>query len=109
MKWYDDIGFRVEVEQEPGVWEPKIETRKFYGDIVKEAWKEQQGDSINPNLLVTNRVSIVADPYLLHNFHKIAFIKFLGAKWKVSNVDVNSPRLILSLGDLYLEEEEEDG
>lgn len=111
MKWCDDIGFREEVEEEPGVWASKIVTRKFYGDIVKEAWREQQGNTIDPNLYITNRVSIVADPYLLHNFHKIAFVKFFGTKWKVSNVDVNTPRLILSLGDLYLEEEgeEDDG
>ena len=109
MKWYDDIGFREEVEEEPGVWVPGIVTRKFYGDIIRESWRNQQGAKINEDLSISNTISVVADPFLLNNFHKIAYVSLYGAKWKVSNVEVNTPRLTLSLGELYLEEEEEEG
>lgn len=108
MKWYDEIGFREEVEEEPGVWVPTITTRNFYGDILKNSWREQQGTKINADLSVSNTISVVADPYLLNNFQKIAYLKLFGAKWRVSSVEVNSPRLTLTLGDLYLEEEEGD-
>lgn len=108
MKWYDDIGFREEVEEEPGVWTPVITTRKFYGDILKNSWREQQGTKINADLSISNTISVVADPFLLNNFHHIVYVSLYGAKWKVSSVEVNSPRLTLTLGELYLEEEEEE-
>ena len=108
MKWYGEIGFNEEMETEPGVYEPKLIKRKFFGDILVKSWREQQGDKINPDLQVTNKLSVVADPYLKNNFHKIAYVEFSGAKWTVSSVEVNYPRLTLSLGSLYLEEADED-
>lgn len=110
MKWYGDIGFHEEVEEERGVWVPKVVTRKFYGDVLKNSWREQLGDKINADLHISNKISVIADPYLLNNFHKIAYVTFSGAKWLVSGVEVDPdrPRLTLDLGSLYLEEEEEE-
>lgn len=110
MKWYGDIGFKEEIEESPRVWVPKIIVKHFFGDVLRDAWGEKQGDKINADLHISNRLSVVADQYLQNNFHKIAYITFGGAKWTVSNVeqDPDRPRLTLSLGSLYLEEEEED-
>lgn len=109
MKWYGDIAFKEEVEEEPGVWVSQITTRSFIGDILRNSWREQQGDKINANLTISNSISVIADPYLLNNFQKIEYIQVNGAKWRVSSVEMNYPRLTLSLGELYLEETEEDG
>ena len=110
MKWYGEIGFHDEVEEEPGVWVPKIVPKKFFGNVLKNSWNEQLSDKINADLHVTNRLSVVADQYLQNNFHKIAYITFGGAKWLVSSVEkeLDNPRLTLSLGSLYLEEEEDE-
>ncbi len=108
MKWYGEIGFREEVEVERGVFLPRIVPRSFYGDILRDSWKEQQGEKINPNLHISNKLSVVADQYLQNNFHKIAYVTFGGAKWTVSGVEVNYPRLTLDLGSLYLEDQEEE-
>lgn len=108
MKWYGTIAFKQEVEEEPGVWVPKLSKRQYYGDILELSWREQQADKINSDLSVSNKLSVVADQNLQQNFHKIAYVTFGGAKWTVSNVAVSFPRLTLSLGSLYLEEEEED-
>lgn len=108
MKWFGVIGFNDVVEEEPGIWVPKIVKKEFFGDVLRSSWREQQGAKINEDLAITNTISIVADPYLLNNFHKIAYIVFSGAKWTVSSVEVNTPRLTLSLGSLYLEDEEEE-
>lgn len=107
MKWYDSIGFREEIEEEPGVWVTKITTRKFFGDILRSSWSNPTGTKINEDLSISNAISIVADPFLLNNFQKIAYVSIYGAKWRVSSVEVNSPRLTLTLGSLYKEEEEE--
>ena len=108
MKWFGEIGFRDEVEEEPGVFLPMIVKRNFYGDVLDLSWKEIQGDKINADLQISNKLSVVADPYLRNNFQKIAYVQFEGAKWTVSSVKVGRPRLELILGSLYLEEEEED-
>jgi hypothetical protein len=67
-----------------------------------------QADKINADLQISNKLSVVADPYLRNNFQKIAYVQFEGAKWTVTNVKVGRPRLELTLGSLYLEEEEDD-
>lgn len=108
MKWYGEIGFHEEMEEEPGVFVPKLIKRNFFGDILNLSWREQQADKINTDLHVSNKLSVVADPYLKNNFHKIAYVKFSGAKWTVSSVEVAYPRLTLSLGSLYLEEQEDE-
>ena len=108
MKWYGTIAFKEEVEEEPGVWVPKVIPHQYFGDILQVSWKEQQADKINADLHISNKISIVADQQLQQNFHKIAYLTFGGAKWTVSNVTVQDRRLVLDLGSLYLEEEEED-
>lgn len=109
MKWFGEIGFREEVEEERGIVVPKVIPRQFFGEVLKNSWKEVPGDKINPDLHVSNRISVVADPYLTYNFHKIAYITFGGAKWIVSDVekDPDRTRLTLSLGPIYKEDEED--
>lgn len=108
MKWYGEIGFKEEVEEKPGVWVPRVVTHPYYGDILQVSWKEQQAEKINADLHISNKLSVIADQQLQNNFHKIAYVTFGGAKWTVSNVAVNFPRLTLDLGPLYLGEEEEN-
>ena len=109
MKWFGEIGFKEEVEVEDGVWEPQVVPKKFFGEVRKDSWSEQQGSKINADLHVSNRISVVAEKSLQNNFHKIAYITFGGAKWTVSNVEkeLDNPRLLLSLGSLYIEEVDE--
>ena len=110
MKWYGEIGFQEETEVEKGIWMPTITKRNFYGDVLRSSWREQQGEKINADLQVANRLSVIADPFIQNNFHKIAYATFGGAKWTVSDVeqDPDRPRLTLTLGSLYLEEEADD-
>lgn len=107
MKWYGQIAYRDTVEIEPGVWEDVITEVNKYGDVLRNSKSDQQGNKINDDISVSNQISVVADPVLLNSFHKIKYITFAGAKWKISSVDVQYPRLIISLGSLYLEDEEE--
>ena len=110
MKWFGEIGFREEVEEARGILVPKVIPRQFYGDVLKNSWKEVPGEKINADLHISNRISVVADPYILNNFHKLAYITFGGAKWIISDVeqDPDRPRLTLSLGPIYKEDEEVD-
>lgn len=101
-KFYGVVGYTETIETRPGVWEPKVTERAYYGDVLKNTRRLQSGESVNDNIVVTNNISIVADAYALQHFYSISYIEWMGAKWKVSEVDaLNMPRLILTLGGLY--------
>lgn len=100
-KFYGEIGFAEMVETAPGVWDEKITPRKYYGDILRNNRRLQQGDQINDGITISNQISIVADPYANDHFHSMRYVEFQGTKWKVTDVEVQYPRLILSLGGQY--------
>ena len=101
-KFYGVVGYTETIETRPGVWEPKVTEKSYYGDVLKNTRRLQSGESVNDNIVVTNNISIVADAYALQHFYSISYIEWMGAKWKVSEVDaLNMPRLILTLGGLY--------
>ena len=102
-KFYGMIGFAETVETEPGIWEEQITERPYYGDIIRTARRLQNSSGVNDNIDISNEISIVADPYANQNFCSMRYAEFMGAKWKITNVDVQYPRLNLSLGGLYNE------
>ena len=100
-KFYGIIGYAVSVETDPGLWEERITERKYFGDIVRNTRALQNSGEINDSVDVNNQISIVADPYANRNFHAMRYIEFMGTKRKISGVEVQYPRLILTLGGLY--------
>ena len=100
-KWYGKIGFADTVETEPGVWVEQIVERSYYGDLIRNSRRLQNSGSINDDINISNELSIVADPYANQNFFAIRYVEFMGAKWKVSNVNVEYPRLVLAIGGVY--------
>lgn len=95
------IGFAVSKETSPGVWIPTVETRRYYGDLIRNYRRLQSADKVNDDVNINNQVSIVADPYAYENFHAMRYIEFMGTNWKITDVEVQYPRLILSLGGVY--------
>lgn len=104
MKWYDEIAFSNQVETDPDVWEEKVVTKMFMGDLIKARKNDDQSVNINTDISVNNQLSIVMDPFLQNNFHNILYVKFFGAKWTVGSVEVQYPRLLITFGKLYKEE-----
>lgn len=100
-KWFGKIGFADTKETKPGVWEEIITVREYYGDVTRNTRRFQSSENLNDNIVVSNDISIVADPYAIQNFHSIRYIEFMGTKWKIDNVEVSYPRLILTLGEIY--------
>lgn len=100
-KWYGKIGYADNVEVEPGVWEDSIVEHSYYGDINRNTRSLQNSGGINDNINLSNEISIVADPYASENFYKMRYVEFAGTKWKITNVEVKYPRLILSIGGVW--------
>ena len=101
-KFYGEIGYGETVEVSPGVWQDQIVEYIYYGDVVRNSRKLlQEGEQLNADLSVGNSISIVADAYANEHFFAIRYIRWAGTLWTVSDVEVQSPRLILRLGGVY--------
>ena len=100
-KFYGLIGFGKTVEDRPGVWQERITERNYFGDLLKNARSLQSTNQVNDNINIANEVSIVADPFANQNFHSMKYVEFMGTRWKITNVRVEYPRLILTVGGVY--------
>ncbi len=100
-KFYGAIGYVETVETSPGVWEEQITERNYYGELVRNTSRFQVSDQVNDNVNITNEISVIADPFATQNFHAMRYVEFMGAKWKITNVEVRYPRLILTIGGVY--------
>lgn len=101
MKFYGAIGFAVTEETKPGVWSEAITEHSYYGDLTRNTRKLQNSDGLNDDVTINNDISIVANPYILSNMYAMRYVVFQGVKWKITNVEVQYPRLILTIGGLY--------
>lgn len=105
MKYYGKVGFKSTVEERPGVFVEDIIERTYSGDYMSNRNSQPAStDKVNDDIKISHNISIVADDYIYNNFYDIKYIEVMGRKWKVINVEVQRPRLILSTGGLYNEE-----
>lgn len=102
-KFYGKIGYGESVETPPGsgIWVDTITERSYFGDVIRNARKLQEGEYLNNDLSVSNSISILADAYANNHFFAIRYIEWAGALWTVSEVTVESPRLLFKLGEVY--------
>ena len=100
-KFYGKIGFAKPTETNLGVWEDVIVERSYSGDLGRNTFRLQSSENLNDNINISNEISIIADPYANENFHSMRYVEFMGARWKINNVEVKYPRLILSVGGVY--------
>lgn len=103
-KFYGIIGYIETKEVEPGVWEEQIVERPYYGDLTRNTSRFQSSGGVNDDINISNNISIIADPYAKENFQHMRYVKFMGTKWKITNVEVQYPRLLLTAGGVYNEQ-----
>ena len=95
------IGYVDTEEIKPGVWKEKVTRKRYYGDLNRNTRRLQSSDKVNDDIVISNEISILADPYAINNFHSMRYAELMGTKWKITNVEVKYPRLILALGGVY--------
>lgn len=100
-KFYGKIGYAESKETALDVWQDVITERMYTGDVQRNTRRWEGGEGLNDNLNISNLISIVADAFAYQNFHSIRYIEWMGSKWKVTNVEVQRPRLILTIGGVY--------
>lgn len=108
-KYYGAIGYAEQVEERPGYWKERIMPHNSAGDLIRDTRQLQNSGQVNDNITVANTISIVADPYAIEHFFNIRYATLHGAKWKVTKAEVLYPRLLLTLGGVYVESKSKTG
>lgn len=100
-RFYGRIGYGEPIETNPGVYVDSIVEYSYYGDVIRNSRELREGENLNPDLSVQNSISIVADAYAFEHFFAIRYVEWAGVLWRVSSVEVQRPRLLLRLGEVY--------
>lgn len=100
-RFYGKVGYGETQETEPGVHTSIITEKQYFGDVVRNSLRIQEGQSLNDDLTVGHSISIVADKYASEHFSAIRYVEWEGALWKVVHIEDQRPRLLLRLGAVY--------
>lgn len=95
------IGYVEHVETSPSVWTEQIIERQYYGDLTRHSRKWGSGDGVNDNIVFSQDISIIADPYLYDNAQNMRYVIFRGIKWKIKDFEIDRPRVKISMGEEY--------
>ena len=97
------IGYALTVETEPGIYKEQIIENQYFGDVIRNSRRLQERSKVNDDINISNQISIIADPFANNHFHEMRYIEYMGVKWKITDVEVAYPRLILTVGGKYNE------
>ena len=100
-KFYGEIGYVIPTEIRPGVFKDELVKRNYYGELVRNSRRLQSSDQVNDNINISNEISIVSDPYANENFHSMRYAFYMGTRWKITDIEVQYPRLNLTLGGVW--------
>lgn len=101
-KFYGAVGYIENRETAVDVITEEPIERMYKGDLLKNDRRLDNGVSINDDINISNRISILADAYANNHIHDMRYVKWRGTAWKVALVDASQPpRLILTLGGVY--------
>lgn len=98
------VGFSEgQKETAPGVWTDSYIERRMTGAVIRAATNLINDQTMNTNLQADNNLSVVGDQYSFENFSNIRYVIWMGQKWHVSSVEVQRPRIVISLGSVFNE------
>ena len=105
-RFHGAVGFihtvETDPENHPSVWEEVATERNYYGDVMRNTRRwDPNGNGTNSNLVINNTISIVADSYADRNLGAMRYVKWHGDLWNITNIEVQRPRIILTIGGLY--------
>jgi hypothetical protein len=100
-KFYGKIGFAVPVETSRGVWHDEIQERPYAGDVMRKNSKWDNSQGANDDININNQLSIVADPLAYKQIGLMRYVNWYDTNWKITNVEISYPRLILTIGGVW--------
>ena len=100
-KFHGKIGYAQTTQTAPGVYTEGIIERDYYGDTIQNRSLLRAGVQVNPDNTSGQSISIVADAFAREQYFAIRYVEWAGVRWTVHDVEVQHPRLILRLGEVY--------
>lgn len=102
-EFHGKVGFVILEETTPdsGDFEPRTYEKPYYGSIKWYNQKFESGSTMNGDIRINNQIEIVANKFAFEHFAFIKYVVWNGIKWHVSNVEVGTSRLILTIGGVY--------
>ena len=101
-KFYGQVGFGIDTEVAPGVWEKRVVERSYFGEVVRQTLEVVGGQTVLGDSKTANSFSIVADPYSYDHFMDMEYVKWRGRYWAVRQVELpGRPRLLIRIGGVY--------
>lgn len=98
------IGFAVQVETYPGVYEDSIEEKSYSWYYVRPtANRYTPGSSIHDDIVMSTQISVVINPFLKEHKAYARYVEIDGVKWKITAVEpeLDRPRYRITLGEVY--------
>jgi len=100
-KFQGKVGYVRTEETSPGVYEAVVTEKSCTGDLLRNSQRISDGENLNPKFTINNRFSFLANAFANANLHYIAYLEWRNIKWAVSNVEIQYPRLILTVNGVY--------
>lgn len=103
MKYSGLAGFNEkEIEVRPGVLQNQIKEVRIKGNVLNYGhYNSDTPNSIQQDVSIRNRLSIIMNPYIKKNFNNILYVTFMNVRWSISSLTINGNRVILDLGGVY--------
>ena len=110
-KFVGTLGF-VTVQESDGIAEEVVTEVTYTGDILRNSRRWDDSQKVVSDLNIENRFSIIADSFAIDNTPNMRYLTVFGARWKITSIEIQRPRIILSVSGIYngpipIEEEEE--
>ncbi len=103
-RFHGEVGYGRSVEDPPesGIMVQQITEKTMTGEVIRNTRSlEASPEKLNDDISLGNSISVVADQYAIENYAFIKYVRWDGALWRVNNVEIRRPRLILSFGGVY--------
>jgi hypothetical protein len=105
MRFYGSVGYATSEEASPGVWTDVITEKSYYGDVIRQSRRLDTPPTVPPtensDISLENSFSIMADEAAYANYTTMRYVVWEGVHWRISNVEVRRPRLILTVGGIW--------
>lgn len=101
MRYSGKVGYAVQTEVEPGIWEDTITERDYLGDVVQRTEVLGSAESVLPQYRTTTSISVLSDGVLKENYETVRYVTYMGKRWVIASAVYQPPRMVLYLGEVY--------
>lgn len=105
MKWCGVIGFISTQEIDPGIYKKQEIEKSYKGYMTRLRRQNKQEAVVNESPNMDMQIRVYINPYLNDNLYNAKYVTYMNKKWKISNIEIQYPQAILTLGGLFFNED----